>query len=177
MANHEMRTHLDRLRVDWHEARASIKRQQLGARFAIQSQIEAPSRADLMLSPGEHGVSEAAAGKPARHGQAMNVKGFALCRMWPEQPVFIMQVHASDEHAVDTSDDKLALARDAGQLVKSGFFGAPKRLALGDQPVRGLADQRIRLGDGFHSGAGDDEVHLPTISPWPGSPRPPSHRA
>src|SRR5260370_18811196 len=106
MANHEMRTHLDRLRVDWHEARASIKRQQFGARFAIQSQIEAPSRADLMLGPGEHGGSEAAAGKPARHGQAMNVKGFALCRMPPEHPACGSQVHPRGEPAAATSAHK-----------------------------------------------------------------------
>ena len=79
-----MRTHLDGFGIGRYEARASIERQQFGARFAIQSQIKATFRANLMLGPCEHSVSKAAAGEPARHGQAMDVKGFARCRMGPE---------------------------------------------------------------------------------------------
>ena len=129
MANHEMRTHLDRLRIDRYEARASIERQQFGARFAIQSQIKAPMCADLVLRPCEHGVSETAAGKPPRHGQAMDVKGFARCGMRPEQPVFTVQIHAGGGHAVDPADDQLSVARDARQFFRGGFVGAPERLA------------------------------------------------
>src|SRR6476619_1688436 len=106
-----MRTHLDGFEIERYEARASIERQQFGARFAIQSQIKPAFRANLMFGPCEHGVSKDAAREPARHGQAMDVKGFAGCRVGPEKPVFMIQVHAGGEHAIDTSDDKLALAR------------------------------------------------------------------
>src|SRR5258706_4987669 len=79
--------------------------------------------------------------------------------MWEEQPVFAVQMHTGGGYAVDASDDQLCVARDARQFFKCGFVGAPERLALGNQPVRRLAYEHIRLRDGFHSGAGDDERH------------------
>jgi hypothetical protein len=159
-----MAADLDGPGIDPVKARRFIKREQFGARFAIQADVEAALAAGFLFRPGKHRAGKSLRFEFPGDREAVDIKRLAQRSLRPKQPVFLMQIHARRGLSLDSAHDQFTRVRDADKLVVRCFLRSPERQAGLDQPIRRFVDEAIRFGNIIHAATRDNERHDVRVS-------------
>jgi len=115
--NHEMAADLNRCRIHGAESCIAIQGQKLWTRFAIEPQKISADAPCFSCSPVQHGAGKPTTGEAPRDRQTVNVERFTRRGAWPEDRIFVVQIHTGTKFGTDPARDQFAGARDTRQFL------------------------------------------------------------
>ena len=113
----EMDADLNWCCIDGTEPRIAVQGQKLRTRFAIEPQKISADAPCFSCSPVQHGAGKPTTGEAARYRQTVNVKRFTRRGTWPEDRIFIVQIHTGTKIGTNPAGDQFAGARDMRQFL------------------------------------------------------------
>ena len=131
--------------VDLRDHGISVDLSQRRAVVAVEAQCVAAAPFRFVGGPAEHLLGDACAGDVTAHREFVDVAGLTPRNLRPEHRVVPGQEHRNDRAIVYTAEHDLAAPRTRAQVGFGELIQCPQRPARVDQPLRCLAQNRLRV--------------------------------